>query len=54
VDKLRTVTVKHKLGEEAIWRAALETKHLLTATGSKMTKREADQENAAEQNSPSD
>lgn len=46
-------TVKHKLGE-AMWRAVLETKHLLTAAGFKMTVREVDQENAAEQNSPSD
>lgn len=49
MDKLRTTTLKHKLGE-AIWSAVLEIKHLLTAVGFKITIREADQENAAEQN----
>lgn len=54
VDKLsRTATVKQKLGK-TMQRAVLGTKHLLTAVGLKMTVGEADWENAAEQNSPSD
>lgn len=54
MDKLsRTATVKQKLGK-TMQRAVLGTKHLLTAVGLKMTVGEADWENAAEQNSPSD